>query len=243
MATAASAPARRLAKVFRAPSQTEGAGFVVQRPFPSRELKDAVADTFLMLDEFGPAMVNKKSPGAPWHPHRGFDTVTYIRHGSGAHQDSMGNKGVVGAGEVQWMRAGSGVIHDEGTPDTAKDGEWVSHGFQLWVNLPQTMKMAPPNYEQLTKDTFAWRSLDGWYGSEGASCKLIAGRIPAPPTADADAEGATAAAADIASPFTALAVPVLYADVEVRPGGRVSIPVPDDLDTTLVYVYRRRACR
>lgn len=218
---------RRIAKIFTAHRQREGAGFIVTRPFPSGNLKDADTDPFLMLDAFGPTMTDYRSPGAPWHPHRGFDTVTYFKQGAGAHQDSMGNKGIVREGEVQWMRAGSGVIHDEGNPGlTRDDPPRPSMGFQMWVNLPAAMKMSPPDYRQLTADTFVWKPYGG-LGSTGTKVKLIAGSLE---------EGE---AAGLASPLNdALAVSVLVADVEMVPGSQCVLPIPEGMETAIVFVYR-----
>jgi redox-sensitive bicupin YhaK (pirin superfamily) len=220
---------RRIAKIFTAHRQREGAGFIVSRPFPSRNLADADTDPFLLLDALGPTMVDHRSPGAPWHPHRGFDTVTYFKRGSGGHQDSMGNKGVVREGEVQWMRAASGVIHDEGHPGiTRNDAPRPSEGFQLWVNLPAALKMSAPDYRHLTAETFVWRDY-AVHGATGTKVKVIAGELGEE-------------AAGLRSPLTdALAVPVLYADVDMAPGGKCHLPIPDGMQTALLYVYRGAA--
>ena len=102
---------RKIAKKFAAHSQKEGAGFTVHRPIGGWYMNETESDPFLMLDELGPVTYAKDEfPGAPWHPHRGFDTVMYIKHGESQHQDSMGTSGVLKAGEVQWMTAGSGII-------------------------------------------------------------------------------------------------------------------------------------
>uniref|UniRef100_A0A7S1MCV2 Pirin n=1 Tax=Neobodo designis TaxID=312471 RepID=A0A7S1MCV2_NEODS len=218
-------PSRRIVKIFTAHRQREGAGFIVTRPFPSANLKDADTDPFLMLDALGPTMVDHRSPGAPWHPHRGFDTVTYFKRGAGAHQDSMGNKGVVKEGEVQWMRAGSGVIHDEGNPGlTRDDPPRPSQGFQLWVNLPARLKMSPPDYQQLTAETFVWRDYVA-HGSQGTRVKVIAGDL---------SDGSDG----VRSPLNdALSVPVMYVDVDMKPGANAVIPIPAGYETALVFVY------
>eukprot|EP00906_Rhabdomonas_costata_P025439 RCo036371 len=103
---------KTVTKVLRAPEMREGAGFLVRRPIGS-SLPSAETDPFLMLDELVPTnYAPGEFPGAPWHPHRGFDTVMYLKAGEGAHHDSMGNSGVLHAGDCQWMTAGSGLIHD-----------------------------------------------------------------------------------------------------------------------------------
>ena len=224
----ASLPTRRISKVFTAHRQREGAGFVVVRPFPSANLKDEASDPFLLLDNFGPKMVDHRSPGAPWHPHRGFDTVTYFKRGEGAHQDSMGNKGIVRAGEVQWMRAGSGIVHDEGGPNMKpNDPPQPMEGFQLWVNLPAALKMSPPSYKHLTAESFQWRDFTA-QGSTGTRIKVVAGTL-------GDDDDATSVGAQLGE---SLGIPILYADVELAPGATCTIPVPPNMETCLVYVYK-----
>ena len=133
-------------KKFQAHSQREGAGFVIRRPIGGRNLSDEEADPFLLLDELGPVTYAKgEFPGAPWHPHRGFDTVMYMLQGEGKHQDSMGNSGILRGGDVQWMTAGSGIEHDEGRDHPGG----VLHGFQMWVNLPSHLKMSDPAYQDV----------------------------------------------------------------------------------------------
>lgn len=121
---------------------------LVTRPFPTVRL-DAV-DPFLLLDRMGPVThAPGDAKGAPDHPHRGFETVTYILEGAIEHEDSQGNRGRIGAGDVQWMTAGSGVIHSElPSEEIRRDGGRL-HGFQLWVNLPRRDKMMQPRYQEL----------------------------------------------------------------------------------------------
>eukprot|EP00486_Rosalina_sp_Unknown_P014844 CAMPEP_0201593864 /NCGR_PEP_ID=MMETSP0190_2-20130828/191358_1 /ASSEMBLY_ACC=CAM_ASM_000263 /TAXON_ID=37353 /ORGANISM="Rosalina sp." /LENGTH=157 /DNA_ID=CAMNT_0048053257 /DNA_START=107 /DNA_END=577 /DNA_ORIENTATION=- len=120
---------RKIMKQFQAHSQKEGAGFTVHRPIGGYNMNEKESDPFLMLDELGPVVYGPgEFEGAPWHPHRGFDTVMYIKHGEGTHQDSMGTKGIIRAGDVQWMTAGSGIIHDEGKDHPGG----LLHGFQMW---------------------------------------------------------------------------------------------------------------
>lgn len=132
----------------------EGDGFEVKRPFPTPGL--SYIDPFLLIDQLGPKMVIPGTEtGTPWHPHRGFETVTYIISGSGNHRDTMGNHGVLAPGDVQWMTAGSGVLHKEGPDPDVPLGtvEEESFGVQLWVNLPAAKKMMDPQYQDVRSET------------------------------------------------------------------------------------------
>jgi hypothetical protein len=139
---------RRISWILDSVRTLEGAGFPVRRPFPTRQL--SYLDPFLLFDHLGPvAWGPGEGVGAPDHPHRGFETVTYLLSGEMEHRDSAGHHGKLGAGDVQWMTAGSGVVHSE-LPSAAfmRDGG-VMHGFQLWVNLPARDKMMPPRYQDI----------------------------------------------------------------------------------------------
>lgn len=139
---------RAVARVFTAAQTQEGAGFNVNRPFPTRMLMDF--DPFLMLDEMGPMQVAPgNAKGAPDHPHRGFETVTYLLSGEMEHRDSHGHAGKLTPGDVQWMTAGAGVIHSEMPSDAFQATGGTMHGFQLWVNLPAVDKMMTPRYQEL----------------------------------------------------------------------------------------------
>jgi len=126
----------------------EGGGFPVRRPFPTRELMQV--DPFLLLDHLGPVKWGPgEGIGAPDHPHRGFETVTYLLSGGFQHKDSAGHAGKLNPGDVQWMTAGSGVVHSElPSDDFMRDGG-VMHGFQVWVNLPARDKMIRPRYQEI----------------------------------------------------------------------------------------------
>ncbi|AEJ41087.1 Pirin domain protein [Sulfobacillus acidophilus TPY] len=150
IAESADAPERPVVRLTTAPSLLEGAGFPVRRPFPSRDIGFREADPFLLLDhmgavEYGPG----EAKGAPWHPHRGFETVTYMIDGVMRHRDSQGGGGMITDGDTQWMTAGAGILHDEMPPEdlVAKGG--LFHGIQLWVNLPRALKWTPPRYQSL----------------------------------------------------------------------------------------------
>jgi hypothetical protein len=139
---------RTVAQLVHATPQLEGEGMIVTRPFPTARL-DSI-DPFLLLDRMGPiAHAPGEAKGAPDHPHRGFETVTYILEGAVEHGDSQGNRGRIGAGDVQWMTAGSGVVHSEMPSEEIRRNGGRLHGFQLWVNLPRADKMMKPRYQEL----------------------------------------------------------------------------------------------
>ncbi|MGH9027781.1 MAG: pirin family protein, partial [Acidimicrobiia bacterium] len=126
----------------------EGEGFEVRRAFPTPNLD--MIDPFLLLDEMGPSEhAPGDAKGAPDHPHRGFETVTYLLDGAFEHRDSAGNAGRLGPGDVQWMTAGAGVVHSEMPATELRDRGGRLHGFQLWVNLPAAEKMKPPHYQEI----------------------------------------------------------------------------------------------
>jgi redox-sensitive bicupin YhaK (pirin superfamily) len=142
------AQARPLAKVIDSIRTLEGAGFAVRRPFPTASLDHL--DPFLLLDEMGPMELGPgEAEGAPDHPHRGFETVTYLLSGEFVHADSQGNKGRLGPGDVQWMTAGDGVVHSEMPSEALRDKGGRLHGFQLWVNLPKSDKRMRPRYQDV----------------------------------------------------------------------------------------------
>jgi len=139
---------RSVSRVVSGFDTFEGAGFPVRRPFPTPTLSEF--DPFLLLDEMGPVdYAPGEAKGAPDHPHRGFETVTYVLDGRMDHRDSKGNAGSLGPGDVQWMTAGRGVVHSEmpGAELTTRGGPM--HGFQLWVNLPRRDKMMEPRYQEI----------------------------------------------------------------------------------------------
>ena len=195
--------ARRPAGVVAARHQLEGAGFGVFRPFPSASLE--MLDPFLLLDEMEPVVHRPGSAvGAPDHPHRGFETVTYVLDGEVEHRDSMGNTGLIGPGEVQWMTAGAGIVHSE-MPSTRLQTEGGRvHGFQLWVNLPAELKRSTPRYQGLAADELPTVAGDGW------RAVVIAGSI-------LGADGPATTHTEIA-----------YAHVELDPGVELGIESPAD---------------
>ena len=139
---------RSVSRIIEGIPTLEGAGFLVHRPFPSDALSDF--DPFLLLDEMGPMDVRAgEAKGAPDHPHRGFETVTYMLSGSFRHKDSQGHEGKLETGDVQWMTAGRGVIHSEEPSKEFQKTGGTLHGVQLWVNLPKTDKMIRPHYQEI----------------------------------------------------------------------------------------------
>jgi quercetin 2,3-dioxygenase len=139
---------RTVAGVVNSIETLEGGGFLVRRPFPKASFSEF--DPFLLLDEMGPTECGPgEAKGAPDHPHRGFETVTYVLSGDMEHRDSRGHAGRLRTGDVQWMTAGAGVVHSEmPSSDFARDGGRM-HAFQLWVNLPQRDKMMKPRYQEI----------------------------------------------------------------------------------------------
>ncbi len=162
---------REIAGTIQSQRTVEGGGFSVRRPFPTAQLDQI--DPFLLLDEMGPAdYAPGKAVGAPSHPHRGFETVTYMLSGSMVHEDSTGTKAVIKKGGVQWMTAGSGVIHSElPTDDMMKLGGRM-HGFQLWVNLPAAKKMIDPRYQGYEAEEMATVQL-----ANGGHIRVVAGVV------------------------------------------------------------------
>ncbi|MGB1689223.1 MAG: pirin family protein [Candidatus Poseidoniaceae archaeon] len=136
----------------------EGGGFKVRRPAAMGSLMSP----FLLLDEMGPAdYAPGEAVGAPWHPHRGFETVTYMLAGEMEHEDSVGSKGVITPGDVQWMTAGKGIIHSELPTKKMMEEGGLMHGFQIWVNLPAKDKMMNPRYQDITADQSPTIEKDG----------------------------------------------------------------------------------
>ncbi|WP_417456430.1 pirin family protein [Kordiimonas sp.] len=155
---------RKIERLYQAVATPEGQGVTVHRTIGRQDL--SVLDPFLLLDEM---VLPKEAKGAgfPEHPHRGFETVTYMLSGRMEHGDRVGNKGVIGPGDAQWMTAGRGIIHSEMPVASDED----VHGFQLWVNLPAAKKMISPRYQDVTKDTIPTVVGDGY------EARLVAGEL------------------------------------------------------------------
>ena len=198
-----STPARPVVAVVTAHHQLEGAGFGVFRPFPTAAFE--LLDPFLLLDEMEPVDHEPgQAQGAPDHPHRGFETVTYLLEGEFEHRDSMGNHGVIGPGGIQWMTAGDGVVHSEMPSRRIQTDGGRVHGFQLWVNLPASAKRITPKYQGLDADDLAIVEGDGW------TVRVVAGSM-------LGAEGPAVTH-----------TPIAYAHLTVQPGAELRIEAADD---------------
>jgi redox-sensitive bicupin YhaK (pirin superfamily) len=168
----ADATARRALQVTTAPSGFEGEGFPVRRAFAGIDYKNL--DPFIMMDQMGEVEYAPGEPkGTAWHPHRGFETVTYIMDGTFIHQDSHGGGGTITNGDTQWMTAGSGLLHIETPPESLVMSGGLFHGLQLWVNLPKRDKMIPPKYQDIGSGNIKLlASADG-----AALIRIIAGEV------------------------------------------------------------------
>ena len=158
---------RKIRKVLKSKPTIEGAGVHLKRVFGFSEVP--LFDPFLLLDDFRSDNPEHYVKGFPWHPHRGIETITYILSGDVEHGDSLGNKGIIGSGDVQWMTAGSGIIHQE-MPKGDEKGKM--HGFQLWANLPSREKMMDPRYRDVTNEQIPEVKLPS-----GTTIKIIAGEV------------------------------------------------------------------
>jgi len=164
--------ARPVVSVTTAPAGHEGEGFPVRRAFAGVDA--AAIDPFIMMDQMGEVEYAPYEPrGTDWHPHRGFETVTYIIDGTFIHQDTHGGGGTISNGDTQWMTAGSGLLHIETPPESLVVSGGLFHGLQLWVNLPRTSKMEPPRYQDLRASDVALLSSD----DGGALLRVIAGEL------------------------------------------------------------------
>ncbi len=193
--------------LFTGEEITEGAGVRLLRLFGHDEAPKL--DPFLLLDDFRSEVPEDYRRGFPWHPHRGIETITYILKGDVAHEDNLGNQGVISDGDVQWMTAGSGIIHQE-MPKGDKNG--VMHGFQLWTNLPATSKMMPPRYQGFTA-----REMPETRPNKGCRIRVIAGTLYG-----------------ITGPVTGIVTDPLYCDCTLERGGTFQHDTAEG-DTVLVY--------
>ncbi|MEV0719354.1 pirin family protein [Asanoa sp. NPDC050611] len=207
---------RPVRSLTTAPSGFEGEGFPVRRAFAGVSLTDL--DPFIHLDQMGEVDYAPGEPkGTPWHPHRGFETVTYIIDGIFDHQDSNGGGGTITNGDTQWMTAGSGLLHIEAPPEHLVMSGGLFHGLQLWVNLPRVAKMNPPRYQDIRgKESGLLTTPDG-----GALVRVIAGEI-----AGQKGPGSTH-------------TPITIAHLTVQPGAEVDLPWRPDFNA-LVYVLGGR---
>lgn len=198
-----------VAEIIQPNQVIEGAGILLRRSIaPSRA---NLFDPFLLFDHFafnnpieGPLL------GFPMHPHRGIETVTYMLEGSVHHRDSLGNSGLIGPGDVQWMTSGSGIMHEE-MPRRSPQGNVF--GFQLWVNLPAALKMSQPRYQEVDADTIPFIQRDG------ALIRIVAGEI----------EG-------VKGPVTEIAADPIYLDIRLEPEASFTHMIPKG-HTTLAYIF------
>jgi redox-sensitive bicupin YhaK (pirin superfamily) len=194
---------RSVARVIESDHVMEGAGVSIRRSFPTANLEDL--DPFLLLDHMGPIQFAPgQAVGFPDHPHRGFETVTYVLEGAMEHRDSKGNHGVLGPGDVQWMTAGSGVVHSEMPGEELRKKGGRLEGFQLWVNLPKVAKMTEPRYQEVAAERLPVVETP----SKNAKVKVIAG----------ESLGQRAA--------IETRTPILYLHFTLQPGASVTQGVP-----------------
>ncbi|MGW5361829.1 pirin family protein [Actinopolymorpha pittospori] len=208
----ATATDRKVVSVTTAPSGFEGEGFPVRRAFAGVDMRQL--DPFIHMDQMGEVEYAPGEPkGTAWHPHRGFETVTYMIDGTMRHQDSNGGGGVISDGDTQWMTAGGGLLHIEAPPEELVMSGGLFHGFQLWVNLPARMKMTAPRYQDINRgDVSLLSTQDG-----GALLRVIAGDV-----AGHSGPGITH-------------TPIALLHATVSPGAEVRLPWRPDFNA-LVYV-------
>ena len=199
-------------QVSTAPQGYEGEGFPVRRAFAGIDLQQL--DPFIMMDQMGEVDYAPGEPkGTPWHPHRGFETVTYIIDGQFDHQDSHGGGGTITNGDTQWMTAGSGILHIEAPPEWLVQKGGLFHGIQLWVNLPRDAKLTDPKYQDIRSGEVALATTE----DAGALVRVIAGEV--------DGLGGPGAT------YT----PMSLVHATIEPGARMELPWPVDYNA-LVYV-------
>jgi redox-sensitive bicupin YhaK (pirin superfamily) len=207
---------RPVVSVTTAPQGLEGEGFPVRRAFAGVDLR--ALDPFIHMDQMGEVEYAPGEPkGTPWHPHRGFETVTYMIDGEFAHSDSNGGGGLITNGDTQWMTAGSGILHIETPPEHLVLSGGLFHGFQLWVNLPKSLKFAQPRYQDIRGNSVALLSSpDG-----GALIRVIAGEVAGHP-----GPGVTH-------------TPITLVHATLSPGATLSLPWRPDFNA-LAYVLAGR---
>lgn len=199
---------KKIQKIVKARPTSDGAGVKLRRVFGYNEIPDF--DPFLLFDHFGSDNPEDYMAGFPWHPHRGIETVTYMLKGAVEHGDSMGNSGIIESGDIQWMTAGNGIIHQE-MPQGDSDG---MSGFQLWVNLPATDKMMDPRYREVKS-----KEIPEVYLKNGIMVKVIAGKFM-----------------DATGPVQDLIVECNYFDISLKKGSVFQYSVIDN-KKVILYVY------
>ncbi len=200
---------RPVKRIVESVPTMEGAGVRLRRAFGFGDTSDT--DPFLLFDDFRGDRPADYLAGFPWHPHRGIETITYVLAGTVAHGDSLGNQGTLGAGDVQWMTAGSGILHQE---MPSGDAEGRMHGFQLWANLPSAMKMTAPRYQDVQG-----RDVPSVTDDDGTTVRVVCGEFWGK-----------------RGPVDGIAAEPQYLDVWVPPGIRKSLPV-DTHRSAFAYVF------
>jgi redox-sensitive bicupin YhaK (pirin superfamily) len=198
---------RPIKQVIQAKPTIEGAGVRLRRAFGFGDTRDV--DPFLLFDDFRNEDPEDYLAGFPWHPHRGIETITYVLAGTVSHGDSLGNRGTLADGDVQWMTAGSGILHQE-MPQGDQQGRM--HGFQLWANLPSSLKMTAPRYQDVSSS-----DIPEVIDDDGTRVRVICGSF----------WGKT-------GPVRGIAADPRYLDVWVPPGRRKTLPVDDNGDEVTV---------
>ena len=207
-ASGSSTQQRRVKQIVRGHATSDGAGVKLTRVIGSAELPDL--DPFLMLDEFGSDKPGDYLAGFPEHPHRGFETVTYMLAGRMRHHDNQGNTGLLGPGSVQWMTAGRGILHSE----MPEQEHGLMQGFQLWVNLPARDKMCAPRYQDIPADAVPLIT-----PAPGVQVRVLAGAL-----------------GDIEGPVRAVATAPVYLDITLQPSTQFSVPLPRE-HAAFAYVF------
>ncbi|MFX0108187.1 MAG: pirin family protein [Candidatus Hodarchaeota archaeon] len=203
---------RHIEKVWKSRPTMEGAGVRLNRAFGFYEVP--LFDPFLLLDDFGSDNPDDYLAGFPWHPHRGIETITYMIEGEVTHGDSLGNSGTIGTGDVQWMTAGSGIIHEE----MPRRQEGLMAGFQLWANLPASDKLMQPRYRDIRSSDIPEVEL-----GKSAKAKVIAGEI----------EG-------VKGPVQDVIIDPEYLDITIRPNSEFHHKV-ERVHTVFAYVFEGEA--
>jgi redox-sensitive bicupin YhaK (pirin superfamily) len=203
---------RNIKKILKSKPTIEGAGVHLKRAFGYSQVPSL--DPFLLLDDFHSDEPKDYIKGFPWHPHRGIETITYMLYGKVEHGDSMGNRGTISSGDVQWMTAGSGIIHQE-MPKGQKDG--LMWGFQLWANLPASQKMMDPRYRDIKSEQIPEVTLD-----HGVKIKIICGEVKG-----------------VKGPVEGIVIDPEYLDITVPPKFNFTYPVKGD-HTVFAYVIEGR---
>jgi redox-sensitive bicupin YhaK (pirin superfamily) len=200
--------ARSVTEVVRGTATSDGAGVRLTRIIGGSALPDL--DPFLLLDEFGSDSADDYIAGFPDHPHRGFETVTYMLDGRMRHRDNQGNSGLLGPGSIQWMTAGRGIVHSE----MPEQEEGLMRGFQLWVNLPASDKMTDPRYQDIAARNIPEVEID-----DGVRVRVLSGQFN-----------------DVTGPVAGVAVQPLYLDIELPAVASVSPALPEN-HTAFLYVF------